>query len=210
MDGVQEEVWPGVWLDGELSLWFKEYGTLVIADIHWGYALSQRRQGALFPDWGNQQITERLHRLLERYQPQRMVWLGDALHTMAGREMAEQFLEGTTVETLILRGNHDRKWAKAISTPLVMGPYWLHHGDQLLVRPSEAIEIIGHFHPAITCRDGAGLRLKLPAFIQGSTRWILPAFSPWAAGTKWQLEGACEEKVWLIAPRRIFPYRFNP
>ncbi len=62
-------------------------------------------------------------------------------------------------------------------------------------------QIIGHHHPAGTIRDGAGLRLKLPAFVQDAGCWILPAFSPWAAGVPWQATAG--SRMWLCTPQRI-------
>ena len=35
------------------------------------------------------------------------------------------------------------------------------------------MQIIGHHHPAATITDGAGLRLKFPAFVQQERCWIL-------------------------------------
>jgi hypothetical protein len=61
--------------------------------------------------------------------------------------------------------------------------------------------VIGHHHPSATVRDGAGLRLKLPAFVQQGRCWILPAFSPWASGTTWQADA--ESRIWLCTPKRI-------
>src|SRR2546423_1126559 len=63
------------------------------------------------------------------------------------------------------------------------------------------IQIIGHFHPAATLHDGAGLRLKFPALVQESGCWILPAFSPWASGTEW-IERE-QGRIWLCTPNRI-------
>jgi metallophosphoesterase superfamily enzyme len=54
-----------------------------------------------------------------------------------------------------------------------------HHGH-CAAGTSDRIQIIGHHHPAGTVRDGAGLRLKFPAFVQQGNCWIMPAFSPWA------------------------------
>ena len=48
---------------------------------------------------------------------------------------------------------------------------------------------------------GAGLRLKLPAFVQQGSCWILPAFSPWAAGAAWNAD--TQSQIWLCAPKRI-------
>ncbi|MDQ6808427.1 MAG: hypothetical protein M3Z64_03230, partial [Verrucomicrobiota bacterium] len=69
------------------------------------------------------------------------------------------------------------------------------------VELGERTQIIGHHHPAGTIADGAGLRLKLPAFVQQASCWILPAFSPWASGTNWS-RGA-EDRVWLCTPQRV-------
>ncbi|HJY20431.1 MAG TPA: hypothetical protein VJ278_04505, partial [Chthoniobacterales bacterium] len=55
--------------------------------------------------------------------------------------------------------------------------------------------------PAATLRDGAGLRLKFPALVQQTKCWILPAFSPWAAGTEW--EEREPGRIWLCTPQRV-------
>jgi metallophosphoesterase superfamily enzyme len=72
--------------------------------------------------------------------------------------------------------------------------------------PADAVEIIGHFHPAITLGDGAGLYLKVAALIQGPRRWILPAFSPWAAGVDWRERLESEETAWIASPKQIFKW----
>jgi hypothetical protein len=43
--------------------------------------------------------------------------------------------------------------------------------------------------------------LKCPAFVQQSSCWIMPAFSPWASGTRW----ADEEpgRIWLCTAERV-------
>jgi metallophosphoesterase superfamily enzyme len=38
----------------------------------------------------------------------------------------------------------------------------------------------------------------------GERRVVLPAFSPWAAGTPWVSDPAGNETLWAIAPTRIF------
>jgi len=73
-------------------------------------------------------------------------------------------------------------------------------GDNV-AEASARIQIIGHHHPAAIIRDGAGLRLKFPAFIQQERSWILPAFSPWAGGVEWPDDGA--SRIWLCTPGRV-------
>jgi uncharacterized protein len=205
---VQQEIAPGVLLDADLALWFQEPRCLVIADIHWGYALTHRRRGHLFPEWGNDEIAGRIGRLIEFYQPQEMIWLGDTVHSWDGRKLAEEFIAQNSgrVKFTLVQGNHDKAWTVAATKLVTLAGYTLHHGDSEIALPPNQIEVVGHWHPALSWRDGAGLRLKLPALIQGASRWILPAFSPWAGGVDWRDRLQTGEQAWLISPRRILPW----
>ncbi|HKB89919.1 MAG TPA: metallophosphoesterase [Opitutaceae bacterium] len=206
---IRTEIQPGVWLDSRLGLFLEEYAALVVADLHWGYAASHRHQGNLLPDWGDEEISERLRSLLIDYQPKYLVWLGDSLHTLAGGQNAEVFLReiSSHVAVQILAGNHDRRWAAITGNAWQLGGFFLHHGDTPLVAPEKSIEIIGHHHPAYALWDGAGSRVKIPALIAGPRRFVLPAFSPWAAGSPWNGLHAADEKVWAVSPKRIFAVR---
>lgn len=92
------------------------------------------------------------------------------------------------------------------------GNFFFHHGDRALEAPAGGIEVIGHHHPAVQWWDRAGGSVKLPALIASSRRLVLPAFSPWAAGTPWA--AAEDENIWAISPTRIFvlpkPARATP
>ena len=59
-ESAQTEVAPGVILDGRLALYHREYEWLTVADLHFGYELSQRAAGNLFPLWGMRTIETRL------------------------------------------------------------------------------------------------------------------------------------------------------
>jgi metallophosphoesterase superfamily enzyme len=86
--------------------------------------------------------------------------------------------------------------------------FYFHHGDRPAdTLPENVLEIIGHHHPAVSLADGAGTRLKLPALVASPRRLILPAFSPWAAGTAWNHRLLPEEKLWAVAPSRVFAVR---
>jgi len=207
MSRVRHEIAPRVWLDAAPALWFEEFRLLAVADIHWGYARSQRTRGRLFPEWGDDRIEVRLRELIDAYRPETMVWLGDALHTLDGREVAEAFLAGTSLPTIVLRGNHDRDWTGVTGNSHRAGPYLFHHGDRDMPLPEGAIEVIGHLHPALALSDGAGLSLKMPVLVQGPRRWIVPAFSPWASGVDWKGRLTSDDKAWVVSSRRIFPWR---
>jgi metallophosphoesterase superfamily enzyme len=136
-----------------------------------------------------------------------MLWLGDIVHAAEGGARAEQFLRDSPVPITVLAGNHDRRWKHARERSAIRGNLFLHHGDAAPPAPPGGLEIIGHHHPAVSWGDHAGSRLKLPALVAGTTRWILPAFSPWAAGTPWNQLAAPDDQLWAIAPTRIFALR---
>ena len=200
------QVRPELWLDSRLALWAADLRLLVIADIHWGYAASHRAQGNLLPLWGDQEIAGRLDSLVQDYQPREMLWLGDSVHTPAGRGAAEAYLVRAAVPITVVAGNHDRAWKRPMTAAERRGDLFLHHGDTDLAAPSDALEVVGHHHPAVSWRDGAGGRLKLPALVGAARRLILPAFSPWAAGAPWNSRLAPDDRIWAIAPRRIIPF----
>jgi metallophosphoesterase superfamily enzyme len=110
-----------------------------------------------------------------------------------------------------------------------MGRFVFHHGDaaghaaaapMLRELGAAAIEISAHLHPAAVLRDRAGTRLKLPALwsypstqtdqdASGWQRYILPAFSTWAAGVAPDARGTRDigqpYRVWACAPGRVLP-----
>lgn len=198
------EILPGLWLDSRLALWIPAEGLLVVADLHWGYALSHRARGNLLPVWGDDEIEARLRALLNDYAPATMLWLGDIVHAAEGSARCERFVRESTVPITLLAGNHDRRWRATTLPSLVRGPYFFHHGDAALPVPAGALEIVGHHHPAVSWDDHAGTHVKLPALIASPRRLILPAFSPWAAGTPWNNALTAEDILWVIAPNRVF------
>jgi metallophosphoesterase superfamily enzyme len=205
------EIRPGWRLSAERSLYFAEERTLAIADIHWGYADSHRRVGNLLPLWGDEQLARRLQRLLSHYRPVRMIWLGDSLHTPPAARIAEAFL-GTLprdIEVIVLAGNHDRAWPRVDAHDYRHADCYFHHGDRPREIEPGLIEIVGHIHPAISWSDGAGLRLKVPALVEGRRRVILPSFSDWSGGATWNGRLEEGERLWLISQRKIWAPRIG-
>jgi uncharacterized protein len=198
------EIRADVWIDARRALWLSAPRLLVLADLHWGYVTSHRARGNLLPPWGDEEIAARLHALLADYRPAEMVWLGDSLHTLAGRAAAEAFIEAAGVPIVVIAGNHDVRWKRAAEHHVSRAGYFLHHGYREFQRPEGEVEVIGHHHPAVTWYDGAGGNLKLPALVESPQRLILPAFSPWSAGTPWNARLEPGERLWAVSARRVF------
>jgi uncharacterized protein len=196
-------------LDARLALYHRNARWLAVADIHYGYEISQRENGWLIPIWGMQQIETRLKSLIEEYQPTRVIVVGDIVHSSVARKEAEHFIEGLRKlgpELLLIRGNHDRGLR---NIPLMdefrLGRFQFRHGHQMAEQDPGSIAVEGHVHPTWRFSDGSGTRLRAPALIQMATRIILPAFSPWAAGVRL----SCEEeyRLWVCARSKVFPVR---
>jgi uncharacterized protein len=201
---LRTEVQPGIWLDARLALWLAPERLLVVADIHWGYAASHRARGNLLPCWGDDEIEQRLRALIADYYPAEMIWLGDVVHAAEGGARAERFLRQSPIPIVSIAGNHDRRWRGSGASSVRRGNYFFHHGDGSPEVPEHCVEFMGHHHPAMSWRDGAGSRLKLPVLVVGAQRMVLPAFSPWAAGTAWSSSPGASETIWAISPSRIF------
>jgi uncharacterized protein len=191
-------------LDGRLALFHQRERWLAVADLHFGYELSQRAAGRLVPLWGMASITERLLHLVAEYRPSHLIILGDLVHDQTAAVEAAELLERIqdSCEPVVIAGNHDRKLRGKFELleSWETERFYFHHGH-CIAEATDRIQIIGHHHPAGTITDGAGLRLKCPAFIQQSRCWIMPAFSPWSSGASWA-QGE-KSRIWLCTPERI-------
>lgn len=200
----QARIADDVLLDGRLALFHQREHWLAVADLHFGYEISQRVAGRLMPMWGMTSVRERLLALIHDYQPKHLVIVGDLVHD---RSAAPQLLNllveiEKLCDVVALAGNHDRQLAATMDLrdSWITGSFHFNHGH-CLAEASDRTQIIGHHHPASTITDGAGLRLKLPAFVQQNSCWILPAFSPWASGTQWTRN--TDSCVWVCSPQRV-------
>jgi uncharacterized protein len=202
---ARADVDDDVILDGRLALFHQQQRWLAVADLHFGFELSQRVAGSLFPLWGMRTIKVRLEQLVNDYRPRQLILLGDLVHDKAGAAalaVLVQELQRLT-EVVLIAGNHDRQISKQLGVLEVWRTdgFCFHHGHCEMDTPANEVQVIGHHHPAQIVRDGAGLRLKLPAFVQRDHCWIMPAFSPWAAGTVWSQDE--DARIWLCSPTRI-------
>ncbi len=207
---------PHVILDGRLAIFNEDARWLALADLHYGYEVEFRHAGGMFPLYGMDKIEERLAALIADYSPNRLILAGDIVHgsfsTKEGLNFIRRIEKKVDCLTLIT-GNHDRSLLSRdanFQNHFRGDGFVIHHGHQTCQTDPSEIEIIGHHHPCVSIRDGAGLRIKLPALIQeqtdGSERWILPAFSPWAGGTRWKKRDQTS-RHWACSPERVFEFQ---
>jgi uncharacterized protein len=188
-------------LDPAHALWLPAHRTLVIADLHLGYVWAHRHAGQLMPIDVPDDTLDRIEELAAHYRPAQIVLLGDIVHRAvpvpALKEQIESLcarLAGTTIRWIA--GNHDRNLQKLLSQSGLneiqleaearIGPHLLMHGDNASAEILNNIEghlIIGHEHPAIHLHDRVTTSVKCPCFLAAPRLLVLPAFSPWAAGS---------------------------
>ena len=189
---------PGLHLDARHVLWLPEHRTLVAADLHLGYVWAHRQAGQLLPISAPEDTIDRLEALVSEYHPAQLILLGDIVHRAlpipAIRLQLDNLrtrLAATTIRWIA--GNHDRNLEPLLpdillETELTLAPHLLIHGDQatsaiLACLDPNAWLIMGHEHPAINVHDRVTTSVKCPCFLVAPRILILPAFSPWSAGS---------------------------
>jgi hypothetical protein len=192
----QIEVHPGLFISGHGALFLPAERLAVIADPHLGYAASLGRRGAYLPTTADAQIRARLHTLLDDLAPTRLLVLGDLKHSTRGADQRERAALQETLaplaarlELVLVRGNHDRGLERfdELAGHLTIVERWeaagwtFVHGDR---RVEAARVVAGHEHPAFEVRDALGAGFRAPCFLVGQHSVVLPAFNPFAAGTR--------------------------
>jgi DNA ligase-associated metallophosphoesterase len=174
------------------ALYWPRAKTLVVADIHFGKAASFRALGVPVPRGTTSQNLDALAALMAQYTVERVVFLGDFLHARAAHARATQAAllawrgRHPQLALTLVRGNHDRHAgdpAAALAIEIVDEPYeagsfsFCHHPD--LDAPGYVLA--GHVHPVylLATRFDA---LRLPCFVVGEQRMILPSFGAFTGG----------------------------
>lgn len=161
--------------------------TLLVADAHIGKAVSFRRWGVPVPRGTTSETLSALTALVQRTGAQRIVFLGDFLHSE--RSHAPATLGAVArwrdahadLALTLVRGNHDDRAGDppshlgihVVDEPLAFGGLALCHHP---VAHEGRYVLAGHLHPCVTLGGRAHDRLRLPCFHFGPLVGVLPAF----------------------------------
>ncbi len=217
----------GVHLDARRAVYLAEGRLLLVSDLHLGYAWAQRQRGQLLPIGEDDTLT-RLNALCTDWSPEVVMVLGDLVHAVASPEGIREAVIGlvrglpASVRLEVVLGNHDVRLESRLmewGVPLPCaeerreGPSRFIHGH---VPPAEDSSVCwtfsGHEHPALELGDGGTTSAKVPAFLVGDGRVVLPAFSHWAGGCvlgrqpllgEWARAGRFEKAVACLGPRLL-------
>lgn len=177
------------------ALYLPESKTLLIADAHFGKAVTFRRLGVFVPHGTTAENLRQLDQMVVATGAAQIVFLGDFLHSAWAQEPGVQQAlsvwraDNPGLQLTLVRGNHDDRAGDppaALGIQVVDEPLLLvQNGARLALchhpqRVPDAYVLAGHWHPCITVSGGARDRLRLPCFWLGDEHryalGILPAF----------------------------------
>jgi DNA ligase-associated metallophosphoesterase len=161
--------------------------TLLVADLHGGKAASFRGLGVAVPRGSTTRTLERLSHALQATAAQRVVFLGDFLHSSRSQgpatlgALVRWRKRHADVAMQLLRGNHDQRAGDPPSSlgievtdgPLACGAYLLTHEP---ASDARGYVLAGHVHPCVVVGGRGFDRIRLPCFHFGAHVGVLPAF----------------------------------
>ncbi len=199
------EVVPGV-IVFPYGAYLREESAVLVADLHLGLEDSLRGSGVVLPRGQLPRILPPIEGAIRRFEPERIIILGDVKHEFGGRTRLEweevsgliRALRGAGVEVEVVRGNHDNYLVPVLARMSVrlwdphlrLGRFLLTHGHRS-VDPGdlEGVDAVlaGHEHPAVALGDPTGPRVRfrcaLSVPLPGGRRLVvLPAASPLLRG----------------------------
>lgn len=172
-------------LNTKKSLFFESHRTLVLSDCHLGKATHFRKNAIPLSLKAADRDLIEIEALIEYYQPEQMVFLGDLFHSSHNREweaFCRLMKKCSLNQAVLVRGNHDilneHHYDDAglkLTDKLLVGEINLVHDIPASPDP-ESYYISGHIHPGYRISGTARQSAVLPCFFCSRNHLIMPAF----------------------------------
>lgn len=190
---------------------------LIVSDLHLEKGSSYAARGVMLPPYDTRETLQRLAAVIERYEPARVVALGDSFHDRKAldridatdREIVSILQEDR--EWFWITGNHDGDIAAVLGghvlDSLQVGGLTLQHEPHAGVATHE---IAGHLHPAARL-SMFGHSVRRPCFVGNGRRLVLPAFGAFTGGLNVlddafvPLFGSDGMRVWMLGQEGVYP-----
>ena len=176
----------------EKAVFWPAQRMLIVADIHFGKAAAFRSFGIPVPSGTTTQNLAALDELVHEHGAEHILFLGDFLHARAAHAASTQSAllawrqRNPHLTLTLVRGNHDKHAgdpAAVLNINMVDEPHnvgafsFCHHPD--IAAPGYVLA--GHVHPAFRLATRFDT-LRLPCFVVGATRMILPSCGAFTGG----------------------------
>lgn len=205
-----------LWLLADKAIYYPEHRALLIADAHFGKAAAYRRLGQPVPHGTTQVNLERLDRLLDDYEVEHLIFLGDFLHAPESHaRLTLSALEAwrashAALRITLIRGNHDKRAGdppanlqiEVIEEPMILGPFALQHEPD--AHPSLHV-LAGHVHPVYRLRGRGRQSLRLACFYLAEKVSLMPAFGEFTGG--YAIQPNPESRVYVTGDGAVWAVR---
>lgn len=181
--------WQGERLElhAEKGIFWPKKQCLFIADTHFGKAATFRSVGIPVSEKTTSEDCNRLTHLIHRTEAQKLVILGDMLHSRIGkvervRDLLIQWRNlHKDLEIHLVRGNHDQSAGDPWSELNVLchnEPWKLFDFNCAHTPATRSLQpgLAGHLHPAIRLSERFGPSIRLSCFWIQPKQIVLPAF----------------------------------
>jgi DNA ligase-associated metallophosphoesterase len=196
------------------AVWWPARALLLVADLHLGKGATLRAHGIPIPRGSSSASLARLDAVLADWPVQRVVFLGDFLHArQAQRDAPLEVLRAwrerhADLALTLVPGNHDRHAGmppaeldiEIHADPLTAGPFALRH----LPQPhADHYVLAGHLHPGVQLRGRVRESVRVPCFVFGQQRAVLPAFGEFTGlASVERVEG---DRIYVCAEEAVLP-----
>ncbi|KQW98478.1 metallophosphoesterase [Flavobacterium sp. Root420] len=163
-------------------VFWEEKKMLLISDVHLGKVTHFRKHGIGIPKEAILENFNRLKKVLELFDSEAIVFLGDLFHSKINTEWGffVDWIKEHSQKIILVEGNHDiiskinyEDLNIDIYSELIIDNFLLTH------HPTEKegfFNFCGHIHPAIQLRGLGRQFLTLPCFFRKPNQLIFPAF----------------------------------
>lgn len=193
---------------------------LVVSDLHLEKGAAFARRGMMLPPYDTAATLALLAQAIERYDPARVISLGDSFHDRHGaafmpaanREALTALMAGR--EWVWISGNHDPDPPAFVGgetlEEMTVGPLIFRHEPSPRPRPGE---VAGHLHPMAKV-SGNGRSVRGACFATDGTRMVMPSFGVTTGGLNVLdrafagLFSAASARAYVIGLTGIYPIGF--
>lgn len=182
---------------------------LIISDVHLGKISHFRKYGSAVPQKAIAENFDRLTKVVDHFQPEKICFLGDLFHSYINLEwnLFEDWMTTISAEVLLVVGNHDiiselryeQIGIRICSELAAEGILFTHHPE---IRES-FFNICGHLHPGYKLQGIGRQQLKLRCFYQSEQQLILPAFGEFT-GNFW-ITPNVGDRIFAITKKEVIP-----
>ncbi|REC60539.1 ligase-associated DNA damage response endonuclease PdeM [Chryseobacterium pennae] len=171
-------------LTNQRAVFWKKEKALILSDLHIGKTAHFRKNGIAVANHIMKSDLQRLSALIEYFQPEKCIVVGDLLHAGDNSDV-DEFCKWRNqypdLQFYLIEGNHDRI-SEALEKKLCLdfkasllelGMFTLIHDFD---KARSGFQITGHIHPGVVL-NSAVKRIRLPCFAISKNQLLLPAFS---------------------------------